>query len=135
MQAYMPKADPVVAKAQAVKILLYTEEQFVIDLMENLRTGKFSGVNPHCDFFAACTRFGESKSDILSMHGFEQKTGHIQPIEQFTFNIALGDTIETNSRARELYGWCEEVLESKALVRRPTLSQGSVCGMDIAMRE
>lgn len=135
MQAYVPKADPAVAKAQAVLILLNTEEQFTIDLMNRLQEGRFSGTNICCDFFAGQARFGDFKSNMLSMLGFEVKAGHIQPIEQFTFNIALGDTMETNSRARELYGWCEEVLELKALERRPTLSQGSACGADIAMRK
>lgn len=130
MQPFVPAVTSDEAKNQATQILLKMSEYVVIELMKRLKDGKFDGSKPEHDFFAIHTPLGAIKPELQRILGSVKTIGSLEPIESYTFNIKLGDTPETNPRLKELYGWCEEILEAKALSLRPSLWSGSICGMD-----
>lgn len=130
MQPFIPKVPTEMAKKQAIEILRTMDEHVVIEFMKRIREGRFDGSNPEYDFFAIRTPLGKIKPELSRIFGFYKTENGLEPIENYTFNVRFGDTPETNPRLKELYSWCEEVLEAKALKHRPSLWSGSICGMD-----
>lgn len=131
MQPYVPRVSSDEAKDQAIKILSAIGDEMVAGMVERLRNGKFDGSRSGYDFFAHQTPLGEIKHELKRFLGFSKPAvTPLEPVECYTFNIKLGDTPETNSRAKELLEWCKEALEMKS--KAPRLSQwsGSICGMD-----